>query len=131
MQSANMFNGEQMANGTQRTPSDALDKAISTADASFALLETLKEPEVIREIHVPSPVEMKIPESQGSSTEKAASSTVRLNYPRSHFPYLPTTIRTILRRFPRVKHVWVAKSHRRQNGGVVRWVSDLVNLRIH
>jgi len=77
MQSANMFNDEQIPNGVQRSPLDALDKAISTADASFALLETLREPEEIREVHVPSPVEMKIPESQGSSAEKATSSVVR------------------------------------------------------
>lgn len=76
MQSANMFNDEQIPNGAQRSPLDALDKAISTADTSFTLLETLREPEEIREVHVSSPVEMKIPESQGSSTEKPASSTV-------------------------------------------------------
>ena len=80
MQSANMFNDEQIPNGAQRSL-DALDKAISTADTSFALLETLREPEEIREVHVSSPVEMKIPESQGSSAEKAASSTVRQTVP--------------------------------------------------
>jgi hypothetical protein len=72
-----MINDEQIpnGNGAQRLPLDALDKAISTADTSFASLETLREPEEIREIRVSSPVEMKIPESQGSSAEKAASST--------------------------------------------------------
>ena len=77
MQSTNMFNDEQISNGAQRSPLDTLDKAISTADTSFALLETLREPEEIREVHVSSPVEMKIPESQGSSAEKAVSSNVR------------------------------------------------------
>ena len=77
MQSTNMLNDEQIQNGGQRSPLDALDKAIGTADTSFSLLETLREPEEIREVHVSSPVEMKIPESQGSSAEKAASSTVR------------------------------------------------------
>lgn len=75
MQSANMFHDEQIPNGTPR-PLDALDKAISTADNNFTLLETLSEPEQIREVHVSSPVEMKIPESQSSSTEKTASSMV-------------------------------------------------------
>ena len=75
MQSANMFNDEQLPNGAQRSPSDVLDKAISTADTSFALLETLREPDETREVHASSPVEMKIPESQGSSAEKASSST--------------------------------------------------------
>lgn len=73
MQSANMFNGEEIPNDTQRLPLDTLDKAISTADSSFALLETLREPEEVREVHVSSPVEMKIPES---SMEKATSSAV-------------------------------------------------------
>jgi len=78
MQSANMFHDEQIPNGIPRPPLDALDKAISTADTGFTLLETLSEPEQIREVHVSSPVEMKIPESQGSSTEKTASSMVGL-----------------------------------------------------
>ena len=78
MQSANLFHEEQISNGTSRSPLDALDKAISTADTSFALLETLSEPEQIREVHVSSPVEMKIPESQNSSAERAASSMVGL-----------------------------------------------------
>jgi len=82
MQSTNMFGDEQIQNGAQRSPLDALDKAIGTADTSFSTLETLREPEEIREVHVSSPVEMKIPESQGSSAEKAASSTVR--------PIIPT-----------------------------------------
>ena len=85
MQSTNMFNGEQIPNGAQRTPLDALDKAINTADTSFNSLETLREPEVIREIRVSSPMEMKIPESQGSSAEKAASSTVGSTVPTSLF----------------------------------------------
>jgi len=71
MRSAELFNGEQMPNGAQ--PLDTLDKAISMADTSFALLETLRGPEEIQEIHVSSPVEMKIPDSQGSSAEKTAS----------------------------------------------------------
>ncbi|KAF9649197.1 hypothetical protein BDM02DRAFT_3186495 [Thelephora ganbajun] len=75
MQSANMFNDEQIPNGVQRSPLDVLDKAISRADTSFSLLETLREPEQIQEIHMQSPVEMKIPESQGSSAEKATPST--------------------------------------------------------
>jgi len=49
-----------------------------TADTNFTLLETLSEPERIREVHVSSLVEMKIQESQGSSTEKTASSMVGL-----------------------------------------------------
>ena len=76
MQSANTFNEEQTSNGAQRSPFDTLDKAINTAGTCLALLETLREPEEIREVHVSSPVEMKIPESQGSTTEKAASSNV-------------------------------------------------------
>jgi len=72
-----MISDEQIPNGAQRSPLDALDNLISKADASFASLETLREPEEIREIHVTSsPMEMRIPESQGSSTEKTASSTV-------------------------------------------------------
>lgn len=82
MQSTNMISDEQVQNGVQRSPLDALDKAIGTADTSFSLFQTLGEPEEIREAHVSSPVEMKIPESQGSSAEKAASSTVR--------PIIPT-----------------------------------------
>lgn len=78
MQSANMFGEEQIPNGAQRSPLDALDKAINSADTSCALLDTLSEPEQIQEVHVPSPVEMTIPESQGLSTEKAASSAVSL-----------------------------------------------------
>lgn len=76
MQSANMFNDEQIPNGAQRSPLDALDKAISTADTSFASLETLGEPEEIREVHASPPVETKAPESQGSITEKTSASTV-------------------------------------------------------
>jgi hypothetical protein len=128
MQSANMFSDEQIPNGVQRSPLDALDKAISTADTSFTLLETLREPEEIREVHVSSPVEMKIPESQGSSTEKAASSTVGPITPIDLF-WLRVdewAIRTILRKFLRVKHVWVAKLPQHRNGGVVRWVSGPV-----
>jgi hypothetical protein len=77
MQSANMFSDEQIPNGVQRSPLDALDKAIGTADTSSTLLDTLREPEEIREVHVSSPVEMRIPESQGLLAEKAGSSTVR------------------------------------------------------
>jgi hypothetical protein len=76
MQSANMLHDEQIPNGASRSPLDTLDKAINTADASFALLETLREPEVTKEVHMSPLVEMKIPESQGSSAEKAAASTV-------------------------------------------------------
>lgn len=76
MQSANMFHEEQMPNGALRSPLEALDKAISTADTNFALLDTLREPEEIQEDHASSPVEMRIPESQGSATEKPAPSTV-------------------------------------------------------
>lgn len=76
MQSTNMFSEEQIPNGVQRSPLDALDKAIGTADISCALLDTLKGPERIQEVHAPSPVEMTIPESHGSSTEKPASSAV-------------------------------------------------------
>lgn len=81
MRSANMFNGEQIQNNAQRLPLDTLDKAITMADSSFALLETLREPEEVREVHVSSPVEMKIPES---SMEKATSSAVSPQiFPRS------------------------------------------------
>lgn len=76
MQSTNMFSEEQIPNGAQRSPLDALDKAINTADNSCALLDTLKEPEQIQEAHMPSPVEMMIPESQGPPTEKPGSSAV-------------------------------------------------------
>jgi hypothetical protein len=76
MQSANMFNEEQILNGAQRSPLGALDKAISTADTSCALMDTLGEPEQIQEVQVPSSAETSIQESQGSSTEKVASSTV-------------------------------------------------------
>jgi hypothetical protein len=76
MQSTNMFGEEQIPNGAQRSPLDALDKAIGTADISCALLDTLRGPEQVQEVHVSSPMEMTIPESQGSSTEKLASSTV-------------------------------------------------------
>jgi len=75
MQSADMFNSEQTSNGSQRSPLDTLDEAISTADGSFALLRSLREPEELQEAHASSPVEMKIPESQGSSVDKSASST--------------------------------------------------------
>jgi len=85
MQSANMFHEEQIPNGTPRPPLETLDKAISTADTSITLLETLSEPEQIREVHVSSPVEMKIPESQSSSTEKTASSMVGLIAPNTFF----------------------------------------------
>ena len=71
-----MLNGGQIPSDAQRSPLDTLDEAISTADSSFALLETLREPEEVREVHVSSsPMEMKIPES---SAEKATSSTVGL-----------------------------------------------------
>lgn len=81
MQSANMFHEEQIPNGAPRSPLEALDKAIGTADTSFALLETLREPGEIREVHASSPMEMKIPESQGSTAEKTVSSTVSLIAP--------------------------------------------------
>ena len=83
MESANTFHGEQIPNGTQRSPLDTLDKAISTADTSFTLLETLRKPEENREPHASSPIEMKIPESQSSSAEKAGSSTVSLTAPNA------------------------------------------------
>jgi len=126
-----MISDEQIPNGAQRSPLDALDEAISKADTSFASLETLREPEEIREIHVTSsPVEMRIPELQGSSTEKAASSTVCPMIPEQLFfsvVDLLMGIRTILRKFLRVKHVWGAKLPRHRSGGVVRWVSDPVS----
>ena len=74
-----MFNEEQIPNGAQRSPLDALDKAITTADTSYSLLDTLREPEQAQEVHASSPVEMTIPESQGPSTEKAAPSAVSLS----------------------------------------------------
>lgn len=75
MQSTNMFNEEQIPNSVQRSPLEALDKAINTADTSCVLIDTLKELEQIQEVHVPSSTEMSIPEPQGSSTDKASSST--------------------------------------------------------
>lgn len=85
MQSANMVSEEQIPNGAQRPPLEALDKAINTADTNCALLDTLREPEQIQEVHVPSPVEMTIPESQGPSAEKGASSAVSLWVHECHF----------------------------------------------
>ena len=76
MQSANMLHDEQIPNGAPRSPLDALDKAISTADTSFALLDTLSEPEAMREVHTSPTVEMKVLEPHSSSTEKTISSTV-------------------------------------------------------
>lgn len=73
MQSANTFNEEQIPNGVQRSPLEALDKAINTADTGCSLLDTLREPEQLQEIHVPSPVEMTIPESQGPSPDNPTS----------------------------------------------------------
>lgn len=78
MQSTNMLNEEQMPNGVQRSQLEALDKAINTADTSCVLIDALKEPEQIQEVHVPSSTEMSIPESQGSSTDKPSSSNARL-----------------------------------------------------
>lgn len=80
-----MFSEEQIPNGAQRSPLDALDKAITTADTTCTLLDTLRESEQTQEAHVPSPVEMSIPESQSSSTDKPTSSAVSLSVHGCHF----------------------------------------------
>ena len=119
MQSVNMFNEEQISNGAQRSPFEALDKAINTADTSSALLDTLNESEKAQEVHVSPSTDMSTSESQGSSTEKQTVSI------QVHFPNVgeSNAIRMICHKFLRVKRAWVVVLPLHRNGGVVRWVS--------